>query len=120
WGHGPRADSCDSAAQAEALDERAVAGDVDVLEVAEEATALTDEQQQATTGVVVVLVRLEVLREVLDALRQERDLDLGGTGVARVRGVLVDDRLLDVCVQSHRAAPLPLAARCLSLLLRRS
>jgi len=55
------------AAQSETLDERAVTLDVDVLEVAQETAALSDEQQQATTRVVVVLVLLQVLRQVLDA-----------------------------------------------------
>ena len=47
-----------------------------LLEVLEEAPALADEQQQAAARVVVVLVRLEVLGEVLDALGEEGDLDL--------------------------------------------
>jgi hypothetical protein len=34
--------------------------------------------------VVVLLVHLEVLGQVVDAIGQERDLDLGGTGVAVV------------------------------------
>ena len=45
-----------SAAEAEALDDRAVALDLGLLQVVEQAAALADEQQQATTAVVVVLV----------------------------------------------------------------
>ena len=45
-----------SAAQAEALDQRAVALDVGVAQVVQQATTLADEQQQAATAVVVVLV----------------------------------------------------------------
>src|SRR5690606_14714489 len=56
------------ATPAEALDERAVTVDVRVGEVAEQTAALANQQEQATTRVVVVLVLLEVLREVLDAL----------------------------------------------------
>src|SRR5699024_2984826 len=66
-----------SAAQAEALDQRPVALDVGLLEVAQQALALADEQQQTTTGVVVVLVLARVLGELLDAVRQQRDLHLG-------------------------------------------
>jgi hypothetical protein len=62
-----RAGSEQLAAQAEPLDQAAVAVDVDLLEVAQEATTLSDQQQQATTAVVVVLVDLEVLGEVLAA-----------------------------------------------------
>src|SRR5690606_1491815 len=93
------------AAQPQTLDQRAVALDVDVLEVAEEPAALAHEQQKPTTRVVVVLVLLEVLREVLDPLGEDRDLHLGGSGVCGVGGVLVDDRLLDVCIQCHRGIP---------------
>src|SRR5690554_4531143 len=89
------------AAQPQALGERAVTRDIDVLQVTKQATALTDQQQQATTRVVVVLVRLQVLGEVLDAAREHRDLDLRGSSVARVSRVLFDYRLLDICVQSH-------------------
>ena len=69
-------------AQAEALDQRAVALDVDALQVAQEPAALADQQQQAAAAVVVVLVLTRVLGEVEDALREQRDLDLGGAGVA--------------------------------------
>src|SRR5215218_9000160 len=95
------------AAQTETLDELAVAVDVHVGEVAEQTTTLTDEEQQATTRVVVVLVLLQVLGEVLDSLREERDLDLGGSSVTGVRRVLFDDRLLDIGFKCHRWDPLP-------------
>src|SRR5690606_35509175 len=94
-----------SAAQAEALDQRAVALDVGLLQVTEQALALADEQQQATTAVVVVLVLTGVLGQLLDPSGQQRDLDLGGTGVALGRGVLLDDFLLGGSVHRHRATP---------------
>ncbi|BDZ61417.1 hypothetical protein GCM10025873_12080 [Demequina sediminis] len=50
---------------------------------------------------VVVLVLLEVLGEVLDALREHRDLNLGGTGVALAGCVLGHDGLLHCCVERH-------------------
>src|SRR5690606_38249492 len=90
-----------SPAQAEPLDEAAVAVDVHLLQVAEESATLADEEQEPPAGVVVVLVGLEVLGEVLDALRQHRDLDLGGTGVALVRGVLGHDGLLRSSIERH-------------------
>src|SRR5690349_6505027 len=91
-----------SAAEAEALDDGAVALDLRLLEVVEQPAALADEQQQATTAVVVVLVRLEVLGEVRDAVAEQRDLDLGRTGVALGDGVLGDDLLLGLRVGSDR------------------
>src|SRR3954462_10129023 len=90
-----------SPAQAEPLDQRAVTRDVGALQVLQQPAALTDEDQQTPTAVVVVLVGLEVLGEVLDALREHRDLDLRGTGVALVRGVLGHDALLGGTVEGH-------------------
>src|SRR5690349_16203932 len=102
------------AAQTEALDQRAVTLDVDALEVAQEPATLADQEQQAAAAVVVVLVLAAVLGEVEDALRQHRHLDLGGTGVALVRGVLGHDLLLDVEAQRHGSALLlrVIVARC--------
>ena len=70
------------------------------------AAAPADEEEQATTAVVVVLVLTGVLGEVLDALGEQRDLHLGGAGVALGRGVLGDDLLLDVGAQRHGATTL--------------
>src|SRR5690606_13948998 len=73
-----------SATQPETLDQRAVAVDVDVLQVSQQPATLTHEQQQATTRVVVVLVLLQVLGEVLDAAGQHGDLHFRGPGVTGV------------------------------------
>src|SRR5687768_6938200 len=91
-----------SAAQAETLDERAVALDVGVTQVVEQPAALADQQQQTTTAVVVVLVHLEVFGEVADAVTQQSNLHLGGTGVALSRGVVGDDLLLGLRVGTDR------------------
>ncbi len=80
-----------STANAEALDDAAVTLDVAAGQIVEQATTATDKKQQTTTTVVVVLVRLEVFGEVVDAVRQQCDLDLGGTGVTLVLLVLGDD-----------------------------
>src|SRR6478609_6595177 len=97
---GPLFVTC-SSTQTESLDQRAVALDVGRLEVAQHALAAADQQEEPTTAVVVVLVGPSVLGEVLDALRQHRDLDLGGAGVALGGGVLGHDLLLHVSVQRH-------------------
>ena len=72
-------------AQAEALDQALVAFLVLPLDVVEEVPAVADELEKATARVVVLLVFLEVLGEVRDALGHQRDLDLGGPGVLLVR-----------------------------------
>src|SRR3954470_15046618 len=87
-----------SSAQAEPLDDRAVAVDVFLLHVVQKATTLADQQEQATATVVVVLVLLEVLGQVGDAVRQQRHLDLRGAGVALAGAVLGDDLLLGLRV----------------------
>lgn len=73
-------------AEAEAGDDFAVPVDVAIVEVAELAPPLANKFEQATTGVVVVLVRLQVRGEVLDALREDRHLNLGGAGIRRMDG----------------------------------
>ncbi len=80
-----------SAAQAESLNERAVALDVGVLQVVQQATTLTDEQQQSAAAVVVVLVLLQVTGEVRNAAGEQGYLDLGRSRVAVIERVLLDD-----------------------------
>src|SRR5699024_1653923 len=86
----------ESATQSERGDQRAVALDVDLAQVFQQPAALADQQQQASPGVVVLLVVLEMLGEPLDALREQRDLNFRGAGVALVRGVFGNDSLLDI------------------------
>ena len=69
----------------------AVALDVGLFKVVLKAAAAADHLEQATAGMVVVLVLLEVLVQVVDALSQQSDLHLGGTGVALVTGIGFDD-----------------------------
>jgi hypothetical protein len=78
-------------AEVEIADERAVTLDVAVLEVVEKTAALTDELQETTAAMVVLLVGLKVFREVGDALGEQSDLDLGGTGVGLATAVSGDN-----------------------------
>lgn len=80
-----------SATETQTLDEAEVASLLAVLQVAQQAAALADQLEQATTTVVVVLVGLEVLGELSDALGQQGDLDLGGASVSLRDCVLSDD-----------------------------
>ncbi|SLF44197.1 Uncharacterised protein [Mycobacteroides abscessus subsp. massiliense] len=53
-----------------------------------------------------MLVGLEVLGQIDDALGQHCDLRLGGTGIGLVQPVLGEDFLLLLCGQRHgRASP---------------
>src|SRR3954470_24916459 len=78
------------AAQAELLDQGAVALEILALQVVQEAAAPSDELEQAATRVVVVLVRPEVLGQLVDALGEHRDLNLGRAGIGLVLAELPD------------------------------
>lgn len=90
-----------SAAQTETLNQRTVTLNVDRLQVLQKALAATNEEKQTTTGVVIVLVILEVLGEVVDAMRQKRNLHLGRAGVTLAQTVFLNDLLLDGGIVSH-------------------
>src|SRR5216684_5356137 len=61
------------------------------LDVIEKRTARRHELQKATTRMVVLHVGLEMPGEVVDAFRQDRDLNLGRAGVAGFVGIRLDD-----------------------------
>lgn len=92
------------ATQSELTDDRAVALNVDAREVIEHAAALTHEHQQASTAVVVLLVDLEMLGEVDDAVGHQRNLDLGRTSVAFGPSVFCDRVALRGQICSHGGA----------------
>src|SRR5450830_1888517 len=68
-------------AEAELLDERAVALEVPALQVGQEAAAASDKHQQPTARMMVLALLTQVLGQVVDALCEQGHLDLG---VARV------------------------------------
>src|SRR5574337_27842 len=80
-----------SATQAETADQRLVALGVLALQIAEQAAAMIDHLQKTTAGMVVFLVRLEMVGQLLDARGQQRDLYLRRTGVGRRAAVILDD-----------------------------
>ena len=65
--------------------------DVAVLDVLQEAAALADEHHEATLRVLVLLVHLQVLGEVADALREDGDLHFGAAGIALALAELLDE-----------------------------
>ena len=91
-------------ADTEAGDDGTVALDVGFGEVIEQALSLTDHLQKAASGVVVVLVLLEMLGKVVDSLGENSDLDFGRTCVALVESVLLDNGFF-FCFQ-HVKTPL--------------
>jgi hypothetical protein len=57
-------------------DERPVALDIVAAQVVQQPAPLADQDQEATPGVVVLLMGLQMRRELTDALSEDRDLDL--------------------------------------------
>jgi hypothetical protein len=81
-------------ADAELGDHTFIALGIVFLEVVEQATALADQHEKSTARAVVFLVRFEVLRQLANALAEQRDLDLRAPGVGRVRAIAVNHGLL--------------------------
>lgn len=77
--------------QAQPRDQIVISIDVAALQIIEQAAALADQLEQTPTRMIVFLVRLEMIRQFIDPLRQQRHLHLRRTGVGRVRLVLRDD-----------------------------
>ena len=78
----------------ERSNDRSVTLDVFGFEVVQKTAALTDHLQKTAAGVVIVLVHFEVFVEVVDALGEECDLDLGRTRVTLVCGKFRNDLCL--------------------------
>jgi len=91
------------AAQAELRNERPVTFDVLVLQVLQETTPLAHQLQEPPPRMEIVLVFAQMLGEVPDARREQRDLHLGRPRVAIVRRVLLDYSLF---VLYYRQLPL--------------
>src|SRR5882672_9195613 len=105
--HGPGSDETgrDLFAEPQLLDHHPVALDVGGLEIVEQPTTLTDHAEQAATAVVVALVDLEMLRQVLDAFGQERDLDFRRPRIGLVGPEMINDFALLLRRQRHRWSP---------------
>ena len=81
-------------ADAEFLNDGFVALGVVFLEVVEQATPLADQHEKTTARAMILLVRLEVFRQLTNALAEQCDLYLRTTRVCRMRAVLVNEGLL--------------------------
>src|SRR5207248_11687487 len=81
-----------SLAQAQVFDQRPVALEVGALQIGEKPPPAPDQHQQAAAGMMVLGLLAQVLGEVVDALGEQRDLDLRRAGVllagAEARGEL--------------------------------
>src|SRR5262249_49436896 len=83
------------------LDEGAVALEIRALEIVQKAAAPADELEQAAPRVVVVLVRAQMLGELVDPARQHRDLNLGRARVRLGAAVRLNHLLLLFLGEAH-------------------
>src|SRR5690606_12908454 len=90
------------AADAEALDQGLVPRLVDLLDVVEKRATGRHHLQQATTGVVVLLVALEVFGEVGDALGEDGDLHFRRAGVVGLGRVFLNQSGFALSSNRHR------------------
>ena len=85
--------------EAKVRNERTILHNVRTLQVIQETAALADHLEQPTTAMVVLGVGAEMTRQVVDAIRENRNLYAGGTGILAMRPVLVDRECL---IERHR------------------
>jgi len=90
--------SSESIPESEFRDDSTVAVDVRALHVIEKATTSANHFEKAATAVVILLVRPEVIVQIVDSLGEDRDLHASG---ARV--LLRNPILLNSCglIESH-------------------
>src|SRR5580698_3508661 len=72
------------------------------LDVIEQRTACGDHFQKAPARMIVLHVGFEMPGEVIDAFRQDRDLNLGRAGIAGLVGIGLDDFRFTFCGNRHR------------------
>ena len=85
----------------QALDQGSILRHILTPDVLEQPFALPDHLEQPEPGMVILAVGFEVVGEVVDPAREQRDLDFGRAGVALVHSEVGDDGLFRVCRESH-------------------
>jgi hypothetical protein len=81
-------------ADTELANDRLITLGIVFLEVVEQAAPLADQHEKSAARAVVFLVRLEVLRQLADALAEQGDLDFRTSGIAGMRAVSVNEGFL--------------------------
>src|SRR6202007_2831042 len=89
-------------AKTQLRDEIRVALTILVTEIVEQRPTLVDHHQQPAARMIVLLVVLEMLGQVADALGEDRDLNFGGTRIAFGAGMILDERFLALLRNRHR------------------
>ena len=79
------------------LNDSSVSLNVNLLEVVEEVSSVTNHLKETTAAMIVLVVALEMLGEVSYSVGKDSDLNLGRTCVTLVSCVLFDNCLLFCC-----------------------
>ena len=79
--------------QTKLCDNRTITLNIRLVEVAEQTTAMADHLQQTATGMMILLVLLEVLRQIVDTCGEDSDLYFRRTRITLVNGILLHDFL---------------------------
>ena len=82
--------------QTQLADDRAITLDVNLLQVVQKVSSVTDHLLKTAAAVEVLLVGLQVLGQVCDAVGEDRDLNLGRARVSLVGCVLLNQSELFV------------------------
>jgi hypothetical protein len=86
-------------AEAQFGDDRAIARHIVAVEIRKETTPAADHAEQSASTVVVLLVRPEMLVELVDVVRQKRDLDFNRAGIPRRSPVFLYEVCFSFCCQ---------------------
>ena len=90
-----------SAPQAEALNQLLISRRVLPAQVIEQAAPLAHDLEQPPARVVIFLVGFEMIRETVDPLGEQRNLNFGRTGITFMGAVRVDDGALGLGAQQR-------------------
>ena len=74
------------------LDDLPVSVDIRSLQVVQETATTSDHLEESTTTMVVLLVGAEVVRQIVDPLGEQGDLNAGRATVGLVRPIFLDGR----------------------------
>jgi hypothetical protein len=80
--------------QAQVLDDLAVVVDISALQVVEQTATPSDHLSESTATVVILLMSAEVIRQIVDARAEQRNLNAGRSTVSLMRPICLDGRTL--------------------------
>ena len=100
--HEKRCQRCLLVAQAKAADQGAVALDIILGEVGQQLFALANQHEKPAAGMMIFLVRLEMLRQIVDSFCENGNLNFRRSCVRRVRLELLNEFLFLFQVITNR------------------